>query len=89
MAATKKSSNTKKPPTKSEILNHIAEDTDLTRKQVSAVLESLEGLIAKELKPRGAGMFNVPGLMKIKLFSIKCSHLKFGKTLMGLSLFLF
>ncbi len=58
---------TKKPPTKSEILNHIAGETDLTRKQVSAVFESLEGLIAKELKPRGAGIFNVPGLMKIKV----------------------
>jgi len=51
MAATK-SSSVKKPPTKSEILS---------------VLESLEGLIAKELKPRGAGYFNLPGLLKIKV----------------------
>tara|TARA_B100001750_G_C15133110_1_gene410825 strand:- start:304 stop:627 length:324 start_codon:yes stop_codon:yes gene_type:complete len=57
----------KKPPTKSEILNHIAADTDLSRKEVSAVFESLEGLIAKELKPRGAGTFNLPGLLKIKV----------------------
>ncbi len=65
MAATKAS--TKKPPTKSEILNNIAADTDLTRKKVAAVLTSLEGLIAKELKPRGAGSFNLPGLLKIKV----------------------
>jgi nucleoid DNA-binding protein len=65
MAATKAS--TKKPPTKSEILNNIAADTDLTRKEVAAVLTSLEGLIAKELKPRGAGSFNLPGLLKIKV----------------------
>ena len=57
----------KKPPTKSEILNAIAADTDLSRKEVAAVLTSLEGLIAKELKPRGAGYFNLPGLMKIKV----------------------
>lgn len=65
MAATKAS--TKKPPTKSEILNNIAADTDLTRKEVAAVLTSLEGLIAKELKPRGAGSFHLPGLLKIKV----------------------
>jgi len=65
MAATKAS--TKKPPTKSEILNNIAADTGLTRKKVAAVLTSLEDLIAKELKPRGAGSFNFPGLLKIKV----------------------
>ena len=43
----------KKAPTKSEILNAIATDTELTRKQVAAVFTSLEELIAKELKPRG------------------------------------
>ena len=61
------SNSAKKPPTKSEILNHIAADTDLSRKEVSAVFASLEGLIAKELKPRGAGTFNFPGLLKIKV----------------------
>ena len=66
MAASKNSSG-KKPPTKSEILNSIAADTDLSRKEVASVLESLEGLISKELKPRGAGYFNLPGLLKIKV----------------------
>jgi len=66
MAASKSSSG-KKPPTKSEILNSIAADTDLTRKDVAAVFESLEGLISRELKPRGAGYFNLPGLLKIKV----------------------
>ncbi len=61
------STSVKKPPTKSEILNHIAAETDLSRKQVAAVFQSLEGLIAKELKPRGAGFFNLPGLLKIKV----------------------
>jgi nucleoid DNA-binding protein len=57
----------KKPPTKSEILNHIAEETGLTRKDVNAVIDSLTGLIEKNLKPRGAGTFNLPGLFKIKV----------------------
>ncbi len=57
----------KKPPTKTEILNHISDETGLSRKDVSAVLESLNDLIAKNLKPRGAGIFNLPGLLKIKV----------------------
>ena len=64
MAAT---NSAKKPPTKSAILNQIAADTDLSRKQVAAVFASLEGIISKELKPRGAGYFNLPGLLKIKV----------------------
>jgi len=68
MAATKPATTVvKKPPTKSEILNHIAGETDLSRKEVTAVLDSLSGLIEKNLKPRGAGYFNLPGLMKIKV----------------------
>ena len=31
---------TARAPTKSEILNHIAKDTDLSRKQISGVLDS-------------------------------------------------
>ena len=57
----------KNPPTKTAILNGIAKETDLSRKQVASVLESLEGMIAKELRPRGAGSFNLPGLLKIKV----------------------
>ena len=57
----------KKPPTKSEILNHIAGETELSRKEVTAVLDSLSGLIEKNIKPRGAGFFNLPGLLKIKV----------------------
>ena len=61
------STSVKKPPTKSEILNHIVADAGLSRKEVATVFSSLEGLIAKELKPRGAGVFNLPGLLKIKV----------------------
>lgn len=57
----------KKPPTKSEILNHISGETELSRKEVSAVLDSLAGLIEKNIKARGPGFFNLPGLLKIKV----------------------
>jgi nucleoid DNA-binding protein len=67
MAAKKKQSDGLKPPTKSEILAHISEETELSRKQVSAVFEALTGLIEKNLKPRGPGLFSLPGLLKIKV----------------------
>jgi len=64
----------KKPPTKSEILNHIAGDTELSRKEVTAVLDSLSGLIEKNLKARGPGFFNLPGLLKIKVIKKPASQ---------------
>jgi len=57
----------KKPPTKSEILKSIATETGLTRKDVASVFTALEGVIAKEMKPRGSGLFNLVGLCKIKV----------------------
>jgi nucleoid DNA-binding protein len=55
----------KKPPTKSEILAHIADETELNKRDVTAVIDSLTGLIAKNIGSRGPGSFNMPGLMKI------------------------
>jgi nucleoid DNA-binding protein len=52
-------------PTKSEILASIAKDTDLSKKQVGAVFESLNGIIKKSL--RGSGLFTLPGLLKLKV----------------------
>jgi nucleoid DNA-binding protein len=57
----------KKPPTKSEILSSIAEQTDLTKKDVSNVFDALTDLIGKNLSKRGPGVFTVPGLMKIQV----------------------
>ena len=56
---------TARAPTKSEILNHIAKDTDLSRKQISGVLDSLNGIIKKSL--RGHGQFTLPALVKLKV----------------------
>jgi nucleoid DNA-binding protein len=68
MAVKKTAAGTvKKPPTKTEILSKIAEETGLSRRQVNSVFDSLSELIAKNLKPRSAGSFNLPGLFKIKV----------------------
>ncbi|HSM97935.1 MAG TPA: HU family DNA-binding protein [Gallionella sp.] len=60
-----KSKAVKKPSTKSEILGHLSDKTGLNRKQVSAVFDELAGLIKRDLK--SSGMFNLVGLMKVKL----------------------
>ena len=52
-------------PTKSEILTQIAKDTGIAKKQVGDVFETLNGIIKKSLK--GAGVFTVPGLCKMKV----------------------
>lgn len=54
-----------KPSTKTEILNYIADETELKKKDVAAVFEAMSGLIQKDLKK--AGMFSIPGLLKIKV----------------------
>ena len=56
----------KKPTSKSEIFTSIAEKTNLKKKDVAAVFEALTDLIERDLK-RGPGIFNVAGLMKIKV----------------------
>lgn len=56
----------KKAPSKSEVATSIAEATGLTRKQVSAVLESLQGEIKRALGNKGPGVFAIPGLVKIE-----------------------
>ncbi len=68
MAANNSASNTKKPPSKSEIYAAIADDTGLTKKDVAAVFESLSGQIRKNLGGRGGpGLFTVPGLLKMRV----------------------
>ena len=69
MAVKKKSAAaaSAKPPSKSEIYAHISEEAELSRKQVAAVFDALSGLIEKNLKSRGPGIFTLPGLLKIKV----------------------
>ena len=59
----------KEAMTKSQILNEIAEATELNRKQVQAVFDELGSLIQRHIKKRAADEFTVPGLMKITVKS--------------------
>jgi nucleoid DNA-binding protein len=52
--------------TKTAILAEIATNTELSRKQVDAVLNELSVIIERHIKKRGVGEFTLPGLLKIK-----------------------
>ncbi|WP_430462201.1 HU family DNA-binding protein [Thalassolituus sp. LLYu03] len=52
--------------TKTQLLNEIAENTGLARKDVNTVMEELSAVIERHLKKRAVGEFTLPGLLKIK-----------------------
>jgi nucleoid DNA-binding protein len=57
----------KEPLTKSALYATIAERTDLQKKQVVAVFEELATIINGHVKRNGAGVFTLPGLLKVKV----------------------
>ena len=57
----------KKPMTKTEIINEVAQNTELTKKQVSSVFDELAIVIERHIKKRAPGKFVFPGLMKIEI----------------------
>ncbi len=59
-AAPKKLASIGTKQTKTQIIQAIAEDTELSRKQVSAVFDSLAGLIQRNMQKRGSGEFSIP-----------------------------
>jgi len=66
-APARKITAVKKPMTKSAIVGEIVQNTDLTKKQVSSVLDELTILIERHIKKRAPGQFTLPGLMKIEV----------------------
>jgi nucleoid DNA-binding protein len=57
----------KKSPTKTEILNNIAQTTELSKKDVAAVFDALADEVKKALSKKGPGQIAIPGLCKITL----------------------
>ncbi|EAW40857.1 DNA-binding protein HU, putative [marine gamma proteobacterium HTCC2080] len=51
--------------TKTQIVGTIADNTGLTKKQVSDVMQQMDALVEGSIKKRGAGEFTIPGMMKI------------------------
>ena len=52
--------------TKSQILDELATNTSLSKRQVAGVLDELGSVIERHVKKRGVGEFTLPGLFKIK-----------------------
>lgn len=67
-----------KPLTKTELTTGIAEDTGLTRKQVAAVIVSLEDNIRKSLGRNGCGKFILPGLLKVEKIKVPARKARKG-----------
>ena len=65
--AKKKAAAAKKALTKSQIIAELSESTELSKKEIAGVFDSMSALIGKSLGRRGAGTFTVPGLMKIRV----------------------
>lgn len=61
----KKQAPIKDKYSKTQILDQIAADTGLTRKQVGSVIDGLSDIIGGHLDKRGVGEFVLPGLLKI------------------------
>jgi nucleoid DNA-binding protein len=57
----------REPMTKSAIMSELAENSGLTRKQVTLVMDEMAVLIERHIKKRGPGQFTLPGLMKIEV----------------------
>ncbi|MEZ5942298.1 MAG: HU family DNA-binding protein [Planctomycetaceae bacterium] len=68
----------KKPMSKTELLNALVEKTGQGKKEVTAVLEGLEGLISESLSKKGAGAFVLPGLLKIVVAEKKAQPARQG-----------
>ncbi len=63
---------------KSDILNKLAEASELNRKQVSAVLDALTALVASQIGKKGSGIIAIPGLLKIVRISKPATKAKKG-----------
>ena len=53
--------------TKAQVVAEIANSTELDKKSVNRVFDSLQELIRKQLSARGPGEFVVPGLVKLRV----------------------
>jgi nucleoid DNA-binding protein len=56
-----------KPMTKTEVVSALSDSTGLTKQQVNDLFDELLSLIGKNLDANGPGVFNIPGLMKVRV----------------------
>ena len=62
----KKTTALKEAMTKTQLLNELAENTGLAKKDVASVLDELAVQVERYIKKNAVGQFTLPGLLKIK-----------------------
>lgn len=65
-APAKRIKGIKDPMTKTALYSAIADETELTKKDVAKVFDALADVINGHIKKGAAGTFTLPGLMKVK-----------------------
>ena len=78
-APVKKAPGIKAKMTKTAILNEIATNTNLSRAQVTSVMDELESVIERHIRKRSVGEFTLPGLLKIKATKRPASKKRMGR----------
>ena len=64
---------------KTQILNELAENTGLNKKEISSVFDELAILIQRHIKKRSGGEFVLPGLLKIQTLKKPATKERKGK----------
>lgn len=77
-AGAEKSASRPKSATKADIYTAIAEKTSLSKKEVAAVFDGLTELVGRELGKKGPGLFQIPGLLKLKVVRKPATKAKQG-----------
>ena len=68
----------REPYTKAKLFAAICEDTELSKKEVASVFESLSNIMHRHLKKRSAGAFTLPGLAKFNVTPKKATRARKG-----------
>ena len=55
---------------KTQLLNALAVDTGLSKKDVASVLDALSNVISRHVKKLAVGHFVLPGMLKIKTVKV-------------------
>ena len=74
-----KISPSKKPRTKGELYSTIAEHTQLSRKQVASVFDTMGRIIAADLTKGASEVLNIAGLMKVTVVRKPATKARKGK----------
>jgi nucleoid DNA-binding protein len=77
MASRKKTAQGPKPPTKAEIVAHLAEKTKLSQKEIQDVFDELDKFIAQSLRTKRK--FKFPGLVVFEVRRKKATRARQGR----------